>query len=333
MRGPAWEATERCYLPRAALLLSLSGSLLAGCSSLPSSINPVEWWHGLEGGAIAEQRPPPPGANEPYPNLATVPEKPAAMDAAARERIAQALVADRTNAQHAAAAAPLADPSSQAASPALFGRGSAAPPSPPKPDSGAATASLEAATPPPAPASTPPARAPVAAVQSAPLAPPPGAENAEPPAQDSGPGPALPTAAPPPPSLSGVPASQPAPPTRQPAPAVAPAPAPAPPTTAAQSKPAEPVAVAFSPGSAVLPSAGSASLRQLAAKRGSAGIAVIGYGEAASSDPGAQSEALALGMSRAQAMATVLTAAGVPASAVRVDAEASGRGGAARLLD
>ena len=111
--GRAWEATERCYLPRAALLLSLSGSLLAGCSSLPSSINPVEWWHGLEGGAIAEQRPPPPGANEPYPNLATVPEKPAAMDAAARERIAQALIADRTNAQHAAAAAPLADPSSR----------------------------------------------------------------------------------------------------------------------------------------------------------------------------------------------------------------------------
>ncbi|MBV9251139.1 MAG: hypothetical protein JO227_18045, partial [Acetobacteraceae bacterium] len=94
--------------------------LLPGCSSIPSSINPVEWWHGLEGGAIAEQRPPPPGATDPYPNLATVPEKPTAIDAGARQQIAQALIADRTNAQHAAAAAPLPDPSSQTASPALF---------------------------------------------------------------------------------------------------------------------------------------------------------------------------------------------------------------------
>ena len=58
-------------------------------------------------------------------------------------------------------------------------------------------------------------------------------------------------------------------------------------------------------------------------------IAVTGYGDAASNDPDAQSAALTLGLSRAQAMAAALTAAGVPASAVQVDAAAIGRGGTA----
>jgi outer membrane protein OmpA-like peptidoglycan-associated protein len=61
-------------------------------------------------------------------------------------------------------------------------------------------------------------------------------------------------------------------------------------------------------------------------------IAVTGYGDAASNSPDAQSAALALGLSRAQAMAAALTAAGVPASAVQVDAAAIGNGATARLL-
>src|SRR5205823_5856896 len=89
----------------AALLLArgcILATALSGCSSLPASVNPVEWWHGLQGGAIAEQRPPPPGANDPYPNLATVPERPQATDAATRQRIADSLVADRSHAQYVA---------------------------------------------------------------------------------------------------------------------------------------------------------------------------------------------------------------------------------------
>ena len=87
-------------------------------------MNPVSWWHDLQGGKIAEERPPPPGADQPYPNLATVPPKPAAAGPRARSPISRsALIADRTNAQHCGAAAPLADPSSPSASPALFGRG------------------------------------------------------------------------------------------------------------------------------------------------------------------------------------------------------------------
>jgi outer membrane protein OmpA-like peptidoglycan-associated protein len=330
------------------------GSALSGCSSLPASVNPVEWWHGLQGGAIAEQRPPPPGANDPYPNLATVPERPQPTEPATRQRIADSLVADRSHAQYAAEATPLPDPSSQSASPALFGRGSVPPPRPPAPDSGTAAASLAAATAPPAPPTTPatepatvasPAATPPSSraatsgnaepagagpVQAAPLAPPAGSATAEPPQRDTASLPPLPAAPPSPPNLRGVavPAAAPSAPAAPPAAPAGPTPAPA--QAAAQ---AEPVAVAFARGSAVLPGAASASLRQLAAKRGSASIAVIGYGEAASSDPDAQSAALTLGLNRAQAMATVLTASGVPASSVRLDAEAAGRGGTARLLN
>ena len=39
-----------------------------------------------------------------------------------------------------------------------------------------------------------------------------------------------------------------------------------------------------------------------------------------------------VGLSRAKAIAAALTADGVPGSAVQVDAEAIGRGGAARLI-
>ena len=59
----------------AALLLLL----LAGCSATPKAINPVSWWHGLEGGEIAQDRPPPPKANAPYPHIAAAPARPAGM--------------------------------------------------------------------------------------------------------------------------------------------------------------------------------------------------------------------------------------------------------------
>ncbi len=82
----------------------------------------------------------------------------------------------------------------------------------------------------------------------------------------------------------------------------------------------------------MLPQSAADTLKQFAARRGTGIIAVTGFGEAASSDPSAQSAALTLGLSRAQAMAAALTSAGVPASAVQVDAEAIGRGGMARLV-
>src|SRR5689334_7609236 len=53
-------------------ILAVVAGVLAGCSS-SSSMNPVNWWHSAQGGKIAQQRPLPPGANEPYPKLSTVP--------------------------------------------------------------------------------------------------------------------------------------------------------------------------------------------------------------------------------------------------------------------
>jgi outer membrane protein OmpA-like peptidoglycan-associated protein len=112
-----------------------------------------------------------------------------------------------------------------------------------------------------------------------------------------------------------------------PAPATAPQPAPAPASIAGNT-----VLVPFPDGSALLPPSAAAPLKQLAAKRGSAVIAVVGYGEAAAATPDAQSTALTLGLARAQAMAAVLTSSGVPSAAVQIDAQAIGHGGSARLV-
>jgi outer membrane protein OmpA-like peptidoglycan-associated protein len=317
--------------------------LLSGCSSFPASMNPVTWWHDLQGGKIAEDRPPPPGADEPYPNLATVPAKPTEPDRAALANITNALIADRTNTQHLNAAAPLADPSSPSASPALFGKGTVPPPPPaPPPGTATASASLPAAeaqpaapspaasqgpaTPAPAPAA--PARAPVGAVQSTALAPPGAAAQ---PAAEAGPPPQMSAAPPPPANLAGAPAAP-----SRPATAAAPAPASEPGSpqavNAPATDPASTVSVAFTNGSAALSATADDTLKRLAARRGAGTIVITGYGDDTASDPNAQSAALTLGLSRAQAMASALVSAGVPGSAVQVGAEASGRGGTARLV-
>jgi outer membrane protein OmpA-like peptidoglycan-associated protein len=259
---------------------------LGGCSSQSwSSINPVNWWHGLEGGEIAKDRPPPPGVNQPPPNLSSVPPKPPEPDRAALQNIADALVADRANAQHLAAAAPMADPSSPTASPDLFSVGSVPPPGPPPPpgQAPAASATMPAASappaaaqpaPPPAPA-TPPAKAPVKQVQSDTLpepAPPPAPLSvgsnlpplpAAPPAPANVPGvpvarnPTLPAAAAPPPApapaavpavpAAPAPASTPA--AEVPAPAPAPAPTPAAAATATPEKAPESTSMAVASAS------------------------------------------------------------------------------------
>ena len=221
----------------------LARAAAGGCSSFPASMNPVSWWHDLQGGKIAEERPPPPGADQPYPNLASVPPKPAQPDRAALANIASALVADRANAQHVAAAAPIADPSLPSASPGLFGRGTVPPPPPAPPPAPRRRAppwprrTRRPLQPPPTPAASgpetapAPATAPVGTVQSAPLAPP--GATAQPPAVEAAPPPPLPASPPPPPNLPGVastaPPSPPAPPpTPAPAAVAVPAPAPAP---------------------------------------------------------------------------------------------------------
>ncbi|HEX3351003.1 MAG TPA: OmpA family protein [Acetobacteraceae bacterium] len=323
------------FLPAAVALLSL-----AGCSG-GGSLNPVDWWHGLQGGPLDTARPPPPNADAPYPNLATVPPKGAPPDMNTPNQIAKALIADRENAHYTAGLSPLQAPQATnvlprpAATPGGAGGGDAL------------SASLQAASaPPPPPAQikplgppqpplpnapvTPPKPAPVGAVQTTPLEQPPGPSSGPPPGTAvvrSAPGadlPAMPDQPPPLPQLAGVDL-----PTRTvptPPPPTPPAP-PAPPGA-----PGAPVTIAFTPGSAVLPRDAAATLKQLAVTRGNAPISVIGYGEASSNQADAQTAALPLALARARAIAAGLGAAGVPSDAIRIAAEAEGQGGAARIV-
>jgi outer membrane protein OmpA-like peptidoglycan-associated protein len=90
--------------------------------------------------------------------------------------------------------------------------------------------------------------------------------------------------------------------------------------------------IVFENQAANLGSQAADEVKAFAAKRGTGTISVIGYGDSASSAPEAQSAALNLGLSRAQSIVDVLKAAGVPGTAIRVSAEASGRGASLQLL-
>jgi outer membrane protein OmpA-like peptidoglycan-associated protein len=117
----------------------------------------------------------------------------------------------------------------------------------------------------------------------------------------------LPTAAPPPPPGVVIHAA--------PAPAAPAAPPPPPPAV-------PPVTFAFAPGSALLPPTEATAVQKLATTRGTATLLVGGYGEGS----------LALALERARRLADALTANGVPASALRITAMASGSGGFVQLV-
>lgn len=121
----------------------------------------------------------------------------------------------------------------------------------------------------------------------------------------------LPTAAPPPPLAE--PAAPRSPP---PAPALAPAPAPV------RRADGAPLALAFPPGSAILPFADLPALQHLTTQRGGAHIRVGGFGEGA----------LPLAIARARRLADTLTAAGVPPDMIHLTANAAGSGGFAQLV-
>ncbi len=155
------------------------------------------------------------------------------------------------------------------------------------------------------------------------MVPPPGPARATP--VQSGPLPALPDKPPAAPVLPGLSIPTMAPP----APAVAGPPPVAPPPPNGP----DVLALNFAPQSAILPEAALAPLRDFAGKRGKRSIAITGRGDAASSNPDVQAAALALGLERARAIAAALTAAGTPPGAIRLAAEAAGRGAWLRLVD
>jgi len=317
------------------------GSLsLAGCSHVPDAVNPAAWYRSATGQNSAEdanQRNAQnleAGSNEPYPNLATVPNVPSgATSTVARAKLVDSLVADRTNAKynneqleagrHLASIAPppapvkLGAPGASATAavnapasanapapsppPAANARGREAPPlestltSPTIPS----VPKGEAPPPPPAPAkvaSTPPPAAPSVA-----------------PAAPSAPPPAAPQLTPPPPAApAGVRGGG------QPSLAMrTPATAPNPISVSVGD-------VAFAAGSSDLVETQRSALAEIAGLHKQTGgqVRIVGHAE-----PGRSSDAirqriagLDLALDRANAVAQALARLGIPARDIRVEA-------------
>ena len=79
------------------------------CSSVPDSVNPVEWYKGTRDWISGDDKPaaakpaevkPVPGADRSFPKLNSVPERPAQSTAAEREKMANSLIADRDAARY-----------------------------------------------------------------------------------------------------------------------------------------------------------------------------------------------------------------------------------------
>jgi len=217
---------------------------LAGCSSVPDAVNPMEWYRSATGSSssrpAAQTNPTDTRMAEAQsksaPNLATVPERPTrASTPAERQALTQGLVADRENAKYtdddlqprtAQASAPAARPATPPAPPVTTppAPAAAAPASPPPPAVAAASPPSAPPTPPAARAASPAPAPPAATAQPVPPPPPP----------------AMPQVASPPPRAA-APAAPSAPP---PSPAPARAAAPPPPVAAAPPPAARPQAPA-----------------------------------------------------------------------------------------
>jgi outer membrane protein OmpA-like peptidoglycan-associated protein len=294
------------------------GSVL-GCSDPLSK--PVDLFHNLEGGEIAAQRPPPPGAGAPYPHVGLVPARPAMTDPAFRNALQNELSTERDQKELMAADLPMeklppppAPPAAQAAPP----ESAQAPPASP------AATGQSASNAPPAEAdatnATIPAAEPAPSAAPALAAPPPPPQDAA--LQIVGdpvdtPGlPLVPDAPPPPATFEGSPA-QPAP-----SPRVLPAHLPAPTGTA----------VYFAQGSDTLTPSQMQTLRDIASHRKTQTILITGRGEADSDTPGGQEAAIDLALHRAKAIADAFAAMHTPQSAMRIAARPFGRGAVLTLL-
>ena len=90
--GPAGRRARR------AGCIGLTALLLTACS-VPDSLNPVEWYRGVER-AVGGDDTGVVGADSPYPNVGDVPGRPAVASAERRRQIADSLAADRENAKY-----------------------------------------------------------------------------------------------------------------------------------------------------------------------------------------------------------------------------------------
>ena len=286
-------------LRQGAALAVLLPLVLAGCGDQPLN-GAIDLFHGLEGGPIADQRPPPPGADAPYPNIGTTPARPLAADAAAQQRIEDSLAAQRDAATAAAAKDPL-KPLPPAPAPPK--------PAAPDPDENKVVVDAAPSPPPPKPTPVPPTGTStgtgidavpgiVAPVASGPL-------------PDLAPGP------PPGPVGFGIDVKLP------------------PPSPAIVAKPPDAlpngVAIAFTSGSSTLPPSANLRLRRYAIAHRGAQFTVTGRGDGGGKDADAQSRAVALGLKRAAAIAASLGGSGVATGNIHIRADAAGTASAATL--
>ena len=171
--------------------------VLGGCSSVPDAANPVKWYSNTvdyfsgdkDAKASAEgDDKAVPGADQPFPNLATVPAKPEVSSAEERNRIAQGLVSDTERRRYAQGVARQGAPTnvlgseSAASAPAAAGAPAALPALPATPAPAQAPKPPAVAAAPAAPAAAPPAPAVRSPAPLAPSAPPSRQLGAAPPA-------------------------------------------------------------------------------------------------------------------------------------------------------
>jgi len=295
-RAPGWRACRVLLAASLAPLLALTG-----CGTSHPVETPVEWWHHLQGGAIAQSRPPPPGADLPYPRVFSIPPRPAIPSAAFRQTVQTELTQDRDNTERSVARTPIdlsvvpPPPPPKPAPPTP-----AAPGAPPAPTDDTANATLPAADPKPGATPSSGAALPAAPVTLIGTAP------------DLSGLPTIPDAPPPMPTVEQIAA--------RPAPPPPPLPTPAPPAPGTNR-------ILFATGDATLNPSQKDSLGDVADHRGKTGsIAVEGHGESASDTPGAQLQAVELGLKRAQAIAAALIKdRKVPPDKILLSATAFGR--------
>ena len=279
-------------------LFMIASPALAGCAHQGVVGTPVSWWHQLEGGAIAKQRPPPPGVNDPYPAIGTTPAHPPQVASLAlRQSVTAGLQRQRNLTTRINANTPLPPPPPTVS---------------PSPAASGASATLAAAQSAPGPQQARPAADPspelaLPAVQVQP------AGNVAPVEL-----PAIPGAPPPPPRLPGVLAA-----------AALPASAPPPDY---QVTPAAGTRIAFAPGTDSLQPNQQGTLHALAMQRGAGNLLVHGFGDADAASADAQAQALTLASLRAGSVARALQDEGVPASSILLKAQAFGRGASVTLV-